>query len=370
MGDVSGRPSVGKQSRQTRSPHEFIGSFPARGTHNFSRARFRAGRRSDAGAFLVQTCSAARAPVFIAAKGAKRKLRAADHRCRNSLTPACLSCIIPVMHSDRLHILCVGAHPDDCEFRCGGVAALWAQRGHEVCFVSMTSGGAGHHETGGAALVQRRIREAEAAAAVIGIHSIVLPNPDGMLEPSLACRLELIRLIRRFGADLIITNRPNDYHPDHRYTSQLVQDSAFMLTVPQVAPDVPALPRNPVILYWYDSFQKPAPFHCDLAIDIDPVFDSKLAMLHCHQSQVYEWLPWLAGRLGEVPADDAARKTFLRQWYEQRHKPSLADRYREQLIVRYGRTRGRKIRQAEVFEVSEYGSALDRAAMERLFADM
>lgn len=274
------------------------------------------------------------------------------------------------MESGKLHILGVGAHPDDCEFRCGGVAALWAGRGHEVCFVSVTDGGAGHHELGGAALVQRRMREAEAAAAVIGIHSIVLTNPDGMLEPSLHCRLELIRLIRRFGADLIITNRPNDYHPDHRYTSQLVQDSAFMLTVPQVAPDTPALPRNPVILYWYDGFQKPAPFQCDLAIDIDPVFDTKLAMLHCHASQVYEWLPYLAGRLAEVPADDAGRRAVLRRWYEERHRPPLADRFRDKLIARYGRTRGRKVKQAEVFEVSEYGSPLDAAAVERLFGDM
>lgn len=269
-----------------------------------------------------------------------------------------------------LGILVIGAHPDDCEFRCGGVAALWAERGYRVRFLSVTDGGAGHHEMGGAPLVQRRAAEAAAAAAVIGIESRILPIPDGHLEPKLDYRLMLIRAIREFGADLIVTNRPNDYHPDHRYTSLLVQDSAFLLMVPHVAPEMPPLQRNPVILYWSDGFRKPIPFQPDLVIDIDQAMERKIATLHCHASQVYEWLPWLAGRLDSVPVGDTARLAWLRQWYESRHTPPIADRYRPQLLVRYGAERGAAVRQAEAFEVCEYGSPLSEDQTARLFAGM
>ena len=272
--------------------------------------------------------------------------------------------------SDPLRILVIGAHPDDCEFRCGGVAALWAARGHRVRFLSVTDGGAGHHAQGGAPLVQRRAAEAAAAAATIGIESRILPIPDGYLEPRLDYRLMVVREIREFRADLVITNRPNDYHPDHRYTALLVQDSAFLLVVPHVAPETPALRKNPVILYWSDSFKKPTPFQPDLVIDIDPVVERKIAQLHCHASQIYEWLPWLAGRLDSVPADDATRLAWLREWYESRHTPSIADRYRASLAARYGAVRAAAVRQAEAFELCEYGSPLDERAMERLFAGL
>lgn len=268
-----------------------------------------------------------------------------------------------------MRILAIGAHPDDCEFKCGGVAALWSNLGHTVCFLSVTNGQSGHHELSASALVQRRTAEAARAAALIGIESRILPLPDGLLEPTLQNRLLLIRIIREFNPDLIITNRPNDYHPDHRYTSQLVQDSAFMLTVPQVAPESPALRANPVILYWSDPFQKPLPFHCDIAIDIDSVFDKKLAMLHQHESQMYEWLPWLEGTLSQIPKDDPSRLAYLKQWYP-RHNLPPTDAFRAAIMARYGAQRGATIQHAEAFEVSEYGTPLDAQATGRLFSGL
>ncbi|HEX2973526.1 MAG TPA: PIG-L family deacetylase [Tepidisphaeraceae bacterium] len=271
---------------------------------------------------------------------------------------------------EQLRIMVIGAHPDDGEFRCGGAAALWAARGHRVCFLSVTNGQSGHHELGAAELVQRRMAEAQASAAVLGIESRVLPIADGYLEPTLENRMMLIRAIREFGADLVITNRPNDYHPDHRYTSQLVQDSAFMLTVPQVAPEVVAMRKNPVILYFWDGFRKPMPFEADVVIDIDNVFEKKIAALDRHVSQVYEWLPWLDGRLDEVPQEAKARFAWLREWYLTHAQPGLADRYRGQLVARYGATRGAQVREVEAFEVCEYGSPLDERQAERLFGGM
>ena len=181
-------------------------------------------------------------------------------------------------------ILIIGAHPDDCEVYAGGAAALWRKRGDRVRFVSVTNGNAGHQSVPADVLAARRRGEAEAAARVIGAEHEVLDNDDGALEPTLRVRGELIRLVRRFAPDLLLTHRPNDYHPDHRYTSVLVQDSAFLVTVPKICPDTPHLARNPVIAYLQDDFRKPCPFSPDVAIDVDAVMDRKWAMIDAHAS--------------------------------------------------------------------------------------
>lgn len=271
--------------------------------------------------------------------------------------------------SEQLRILAIGAHPDDCEVCLAGMAALWADRGHLVRFVSATNGGTGHHIEGGAALVRRRIAEAAAAARVLGIESQVLPIPNGEIEPSLVYRRMFIRLIREFAPDLIITHRPNDYHPDHRYTSQLVSDSAYVVMVPNNVPETPPLRHNPVIAYFRDDFRKPIPFQPDVVIDIDSVLPRKNDALHCHASQMYEWLPWSMGRLDEVPAGDDERKAWLMSW-RYRHERVWAERCRDRLVERYGRERGQAVRHVEVLEACEYGGELDEAQMQRLFGGM
>ncbi|HEY7427411.1 MAG TPA: PIG-L deacetylase family protein [Gemmataceae bacterium] len=265
-----------------------------------------------------------------------------------------------------LHILVLGAHPDDADFKVGGTATRWRRLGHEVKFVSVTDGGAGHQTLRGAALVARRRAEAQAAGAVIGASYDVLDHPDGGLLPTLEARHQLIRLIRGFRPDLILTHRPNDYHPDHRYTSVLVQDAAYMVTVPAVCPDTPHLERDPVILYLSDDFQKPLPFSADVVVDIGPQMDALVDMLHCHASQFYEWLPYNGGYAEQIPAGDAARRAWLKEDMQRRIRP-LADRHRERVVQTYGVVQGHKIEYIEAFEVSEYGSTLDAAARARLF---
>jgi LmbE family N-acetylglucosaminyl deacetylase len=194
-----------------------------------------------------------------------------------------------------LRIIAIGAHPDDCDIRAGGVAAKWAALGHKVRFVAVTNGDAGHMSEGGGQLAMRRRKEAEESARRLGIEYVVLDNHDGELLPDLRVREQLIRQIRQWQADLVLAPRPNDYHPDHRYTGVLVQDAAFMVTVPNVTPDTPALRKNPVFMYFEDGFQKPAPFRPDVAIPIDDVIDRKVDALDAHVSQMYEWLPWHDG---------------------------------------------------------------------------
>lgn len=268
--------------------------------------------------------------------------------------------------SDALRILVIGAHPDDCEFTAGGTAALWRARGDSVCFVSLTNGDAGHHAMGGGRLAQIRLRETAAVTARTGIEYVVMDNHDGALLPTLEVRHQVIDLIRSYRPDLILSPRPNDYHPDHRYTAQVIQDAAYMVTVPNVRASVPNLMYNPIIAYVSDTFQKPVPFAADVTIAIDRTIDEKIAMLDCHASQMYEWLPWNGGYLDSVPADPDARRQWLAQRLDQRFRHD-AGRFREQLIARYGATAGAAVQYAESFEGCEYGSPLDAAAIKRLF---
>ncbi|MCG3179021.1 MAG: 1D-myo-inositol 2-acetamido-2-deoxy-alpha-D-glucopyranoside deacetylase [Phycisphaerae bacterium] len=273
------------------------------------------------------------------------------------------------MADSKLRILCIGAHPDDCEVCIGGTAALWAAAGHTVCFVSATNGETGHHEQAGAALVTRRLAEARASADVLGVQSLVLPIPNGRIVPSLEYRAVFIKLIREFAPNLILTNRPNDYHPDHRYTSQLVQDAAYIVTVPNNAPETPPLRYNPVIAWWPDTFRKPTPFQPDVVVDIGPTVRKKYDALHRHTSQMYEWIPWNQGVLEQVPAGEAARRAWL---FDRRSKRDreLADRFRDGLVARYGPKRGQSVQYAEAFEGCEYGAPLDAAAVERFFGGL
>src|SRR6185295_8024378 len=210
----------------------------------------------------------------------------------------------PPAEDGKLRIIVFGAHPDDAEYRGAGVAMKWAKAGHHVKLVSATNGDIGHWQQAGGPLAQRRLKEVLEVGRRLGVTTEVLDIHDGEILPTLENRRMITRQIRQWNADIVISNRPNDYHPDHRYTSVLVQDSAFMVTVPFFCPDVPPLKKNPVFLYASDRFQRPNPFHADVAVDIGEVINLKYDALHCHVSQYYEWLAYNAGRLHEVPTGD------------------------------------------------------------------
>ena len=214
---------------------------------------------------------------------------------------------------EKIRVIAFGAHPDDCDIRASGTAALFAAAGHAVKFVSVTNGDVGHQTLHGEALAKRRLGEAKESARRLGIEYEVLNNHDGELLPTLEVRKQVIRQIRQWNADIVLAPRPNDYHPDHRYTGVLVQDAAYMVVVPHMLPDAPALRKNPVFLYYEDNFQRPNPFRPDIAVAIDDVIDKKIDALDSHVSQFYEWLPWVAGNLAEVPKDAAERKAWLKR---------------------------------------------------------
>jgi LmbE family N-acetylglucosaminyl deacetylase len=265
--------------------------------------------------------------------------------------------------NEKIRVIAFGAHPDDCDIRAAGTAALFAKMGYAVRFVSVTNGDAGHETMSGPELAARRLREAKESGRRLGIDYVVLNNHDGQLLPTLEVREQIIRQIRAWKADVVLAPRPNDYHPDHRYTGVLVQDAAYMVVVPSVTPDVPPLKKNPVFLYYEDHFQRPNPFRPDVAVRVDDVINQKIDALDAHESQFYDWLPWVDGRLAEVPKDHTARK----EWLKRERTPKISPAVRASLVKWYGPEIGNATKHYEAFEICEYGAQPDEARIRQLF---
>jgi N-acetylglucosamine malate deacetylase 1 len=269
----------------------------------------------------------------------------------------------------KLRIIIFGAHPDDAELKAGGTAAKWAKLGHEVKMVSVTNGDIGHWREAGGPLAKRRLAEVKATAKVLGVTTQVLDIHDGELEPNLENRRTITRLIREWKADIVISHRPWDYHPDHRYVGVLVQDAAYMVAVPHFCPDTAPLKGNPVFLYSYDNFKKPYSFRADIVVGIDDVIDQKLDAIHELESQLYE-----GGALGSeeqfrlVPKEPEARKSWFRkEHYWARRDIDVANQSREALVTLYGPEKGKAIKHAESFEICEYGRRINASEIKKLF---
>ena len=276
---------------------------------------------------------------------------------------------VPGQDSKPLRIVVFGAHPDDADYKAGGTAALWAKAGHKVKLCSVTNGDIGHWQMAGGELAQRRTAEAAACAKALGVESQVLDIHDGELLPTLENRKLITKVIREWQADVVIAHRPWDYHPDHRYVGVLVQDAAYMVTVPFFCPDVPILKTNPVFLYSSDGFQKPYPFKPDIAVAIDTVFDQKIDAIHELESQHYEGgANGTAEHVASVPpaGDVQGRKAWLRNKWEGRQSGE-ARKGREALVKWYGEEKAKNVKYAELFEVCEYGKQPSDAEIRKLF---
>ncbi len=268
---------------------------------------------------------------------------------------------------EKLHVIVFGAHPDDCEIRCGGVAKLWADQGNLVKFVSATNGDIGHWGMAGGVLANRRNAEVQAVADVLGITSEVLDIHDGELMPTLENRKTFIRLIREWEADIVIAHRPNDYHPDHRYTGVLMQDSAYMVSVPFICPDVPPLQKNPIFLYSYDRFQKPNPFQADIVVAIDSVIEKKVEALALLESQFVEGgANGSPDRSPKTEEQRQARREEVKEGFRNRFA-TVANDCRAKLVELYGEEAGKNVKYAEAFEICEYGRRPSKEEILKLF---
>jgi LmbE family N-acetylglucosaminyl deacetylase len=256
-------------------------------------------------------------------------------------------------------ILLLGAHPDDAEYHAGGLLTRYRKElDATVKLISLTDGAAGHHERSSEELRELRQEESANAGKVIGAEYVNWDLPDAHLEPSIENRDRVIREIRAFRPDLLLTHRSCDYHPDHRAVGQLTQDASYLVTVPKVLPEVPPLFDDPVILYMPDLFTRPSPLRPDLVLDVGEQLDSIVDMLACHRTQVFEWLPFEEGILDQVPGDEDAKLDWLRGWFHDQ-VAERANRFRDALVATYGEEGGQAVTYCEAYEVSEYASPMD-----------
>lgn len=263
-------------------------------------------------------------------------------------------------------LLIIGAHPDDAEYSGGGLATIYRQSGRPVKMISVTDGSAGHHFRKPAELVELRRAEAAAAGKIIGATYETWDFPDGSLEPSLDVRWRIIEEIRTYKPDLVLTHRTCDYHPDHRAVGQCVQDASYLVTVPNVLPAVPALRKDPVVAYLPDHFTRPSPLRPDVIIDITEQVPTIAKMLACHRTQLFEWLAYEGDVLDTVPEDENGKIEWVESWILG-HIAYRAERYRDEVMKRFGDAKGTEIQSIEVFEVSEYARQADASVMAHLF---
>jgi LmbE family N-acetylglucosaminyl deacetylase len=284
------------------------------------------------------------------------------------LTASPLQAVTPPPEDGKLRIICFGAHPDDCEIQASGVAAMWAAKGHHVLFVSVSNGDIGHWREAGGPLFLRRKTEVDAAHKLLGIQGEILDIHDGEVMPTLENRRMITRLIREWKADIVMGPRPNDYHPDHRYTGVLMQDAAYMVTVPFFCPDVPYMKKNPAFFYYPDSFKKPNPFQPDVVVSVDSVIDKKLDALGIMESQFAEGGANGSEDLMQAndPEKQKARRAAVRQGFDRRTQ-GIANRFRAKLGEWYPGDQAEKVKYAEAFELCEYGAQPNKNELKKLF---
>ena len=265
-----------------------------------------------------------------------------------------------------LRIIAFGAHPDDAELKFGGTAALFAAQGHKVKLVALTNGDVGHFAQAGGPLAQRRKAEVEACHAKLGVETEVLDIHDGELMPDLETRRKVAHLIREWQADIVLSHRPWDYHPDHRAVGKLAEDAAVLVAAPFFAPYTRPTARNPIFLFYSDSFLKPYPFDPIIAVGFDEVAEKKWECIAAMPSQFADADSWQARYRPNVPTDEAARKAYLNEGVKQRSADE-ANRFRNLLVQLYGEQKGRAIRYAETFELNQYGSPATVDELKKLF---
>ncbi len=267
---------------------------------------------------------------------------------------------------ENLRVMVVAAHPDEADMYAGGTAALFAQAGAAVKFLSITCGDAGHYQIGGLQLAQRRNEEAQQAAKCLGIQEYeVLNEHDGELYPTLAVRNQVIERVRRWAPDILIGFHPDGWgHPDNRNAGRVLSDAVAFVSVPNVLPNIPAVTK-PILCLWMWDFSTMDIHQHDIALDVTPTIEKKLLACDAHATQFYEFAPWSRGFLDEVPQGWTEKKAFiLKYWPEFMYtQPAHCNR----LERTYGADTAQKIQFAESFQIAPYGLQPSAEDLARLF---
>lgn len=263
-----------------------------------------------------------------------------------------------------LNIMVIGAHPDEPDIYAGGTAALFTSLGHRVKFLSLTDGCCGHQSMDRLELVERRKQEAGLAAKRLGLVEYeVLDTHDGELLPTLEVRQEVIRQIRRFQADVVISFHPEGgRHSDNRYAGRIVGDAAPFIRVPLTVADTPCPAREPIFLLMPDYSMKER-YSADLVVDIGDAVEQKLLACDAHATQFYEFSTWGSDR--KIPEDWEGKKQFLLEGWAPFF--DVSEEMMPALEQGYGKEHASRVRYAEPFEFAPYSSRPTEEQIRRLF---
>jgi Uncharacterized proteins, LmbE homologs len=269
--------------------------------------------------------------------------------------------------NEALQIIVIAAHPDEAEIYAGGTAALYAELGHNVKFVSLTNGDCGHYSMKGKELIERRTQEAYEAARRLGVKEYtILDIPDGQLSSTHEVRSEVIRLVRNWKADVVLTFHPDGPgHVDNRGAGKIVRDCAdFIAMVPNAVPDAPHLLKSPLFLLMPD-YAKRSAYRPDIVVSVDSAIEKKLLGCDAHASQFYEFAPWQRGFLDSVPSGwEDRRQYILDNWSA---FLDVSEEMKSPLETFYGKEAASRVRYAEPFEVADYGRTPDEEEKRKLF---
>lgn len=260
----------------------------------------------------------------------------------------------------QLNILVIFAHPDEGEIYAGGISKIYSDLGHQVKFLSLTNGDAGHWSMAPADLVKRRYKEAMDAKRILGLAEYEILNyHDGNLKNTSQIQKEVASRIEKWNADLVIlfypiTSVPGG-HNDNMQAGHIVTDAAPLVN----------MKKMPAYIYMRDFFTTDFSHIPDIAIDISSVWNTKLLAMKAHESQVVEANPYADGVLDEVLKDAKKREEYL--FYNSYPFSRVSPDIRLALEKWYGRSKARAVEWAEAFQFATFGRQIDTNSMHELF---
>lgn len=183
----------------------------------------------------------------------------------------------------KLHILAIGAHPDDVELGCTGTLINHIRKGQKAGVLDLTEG-----ELGSRGTVQSRYEEAQASAAVLGLSMRTnLKMADGFFQNNREHQLQIIRILRHYQPEIILANALADRHPDHGRAGRLIADACFFSGLRKIETEWEGKPQTAwrpkkIFHYIQDRFTEP-----DLVVDISASFEQKMKAISCFKTQFF-----------------------------------------------------------------------------------
>lgn len=269
------------------------------------------------------------------------------------------------------------AHQDDFEFNAGGLFAMLRKkygREAELKILATSRGASGHHVMGPEETFRRREKEAQKSASLIGASYECLKCLDGShVKGQVMIDVNVLggiwNAVRDFEPDYIfcppvISDPLAGIHIDHYNTAWAVRMLAYQFAVPNAYPTLNGPVKKkvilPAILNVYDPYAMQK--DCDIALDISGVFEDKIAMALCHESQIFEWLPWVGGQ--KAPTKKTYKGVLRKRHTAMNQNLGLPDDLPREIFVitKWGRT----VNKTDIRKLFPGESAFSRTVSELL----